>query len=136
VFLLACDHYIYLEEMPEAALQIDHRVPFEVAGESETMSPDEFMLLCGSANRAKSWSCEHCDNWPKLKKRDVCLSCYWAYPENHSHIAMQQLRRVDLLWQGDETKQYERLKADAAEAGLAIPDFVKDVLRKALAGGK
>jgi hypothetical protein len=28
------------------------------------------------------------------------------------------------------------LKADAAEAGLAIPDFVKDVLRKALAGGK
>ena len=122
--------------MPEAALQIDHRVPFEVAGESETMSPDEFMLLCGSANRAKSWSCEHCDNWTKLKKREVCLSCYWAYPENHSHIAMQQLRRVDLLWQGDETKQYERLKADAAEAGLAIPDFVKDVLRKALAGGK
>ena len=31
--------------------------------------------------------------------------------------AMQQLRRVDLLWQGEETKQYERLKADAAEAG-------------------
>ncbi len=129
-----CRCFIYLEEMPEAALQIDHRVPFEVAGESVTMSPDEFMLLCGSANRAKSWSCEHCDNWTKLKKREVCLSCYWAYPENHSHIAMQQLRRVDLLWQGDETKQYERLKADAAEAGLAIPDFVKDVLRRALAG--
>ena len=63
-----CRCFIYLEEMPEAALQIDHRVPFEVAGESETMSPDEFMLLCGSANRAKSWSCEHCDNWTKLKK--------------------------------------------------------------------
>ncbi len=129
-----CRCFIYLEEMSEAALQIDHRVPFEVAGESVTMSPDEFMLLCGSANRAKSWSCEHCENWTKHKKREVCLSCYWAYPENHSHIAMQQLRRVDLLWQGDETKQYERLKADAAEAGLAIPDFVKDVLRKALAG--
>jgi len=129
-----CRCFIYLEEMPEAALQIDHRAPFEVAGESVTMSPNEFMLLCGSANRAKSWSCEHCGNWTKLKKRQVCLSCYWAYPENHSHIAMQQLRRVDLLWQGDETKQYERLKADAAEAGLAIPDFVKDVLRKTLAG--
>jgi hypothetical protein len=49
---------------------------------------------------------------------------------------MQQLRRVDLLWQGDETKQYEQLKADAAKAGQAIPDFVKDVLRKALAGWK
>ena len=48
---------------------------------------------------------------------------------------MQQLRRVDLLWQGDETKQYDRLKADAAAAGLAIPDCVKDVLRKALVGG-
>jgi len=130
-----CRCFIYLEEMPEAALQIDHRVPFEVAGESETMSPEEFMLLCGSANRAKSWSCEHCENWKHKKDREVCLSCYWAYPENHSHVAMKQLRRVDLLWQGTETKQYERLKADAAEAGLAIPDFVKDVLRKALAAG-
>jgi hypothetical protein len=49
---------------------------------------------------------------------------------------MQQLRRVDLLWQGDETKQYERLKADAAEAGMNIPDFVKEVLRKSLSGRK
>jgi len=130
-----CRCFIYLEKMPEAALQIDHRVPFEVAGESKTMSPEEFMLLCGSANRAKSWSCEHCENWKHLKDREVCLSCYWAYPENHSHVAMKQLRRVDLLWQGTETKQYERLKTEAAEAGLAIPDFVKDVLHKALADG-
>lgn len=130
-----CRCFIYLEEMPEAALQIDHRLPFEVAGESETMSPEEFMLLCGSANRAKSWSCEHCENWKHQKDPGICLSCYWAYPENHSHVAMKQLRRVDLLWQGSETKQYDRLKADAAEAGLAIPDFVKNVLRKALTAG-
>lgn len=129
-----CRCFIYLEEMPEAALQIDHRVPFEVAGESATMTPDDFMLLCGSANRAKSWSCEHCDNWHNAKQREVCLTCYWASPENHAHIAMQQLRRVDLLWQGAETAQYDRLKADAAQAGLAIPDFVKQVLRKALGG--
>ena len=127
-----CRCFIYLEEMPEAALQIDHRVPFEVAGESEAMSPEDFMLLCGSANRAKSWSCEHCENWRSQKDRKVCLTCYWAYPENHTHVAMKQLRRVDLLWQGDETEQYERLKADAAEAGMAIPDFVKEVLRKAI----
>jgi len=127
-----CRCFIYLEEMPEAALQIDHRVPFEVAGESETMSAEEFMLLCGSANRAKSWSCEHCENWRSQKDRGVCLTCYWAFPENHTHIAMKQLRRVDLLWQGDETAQYERLKADAAEAGMPIPDFVKEVLRRAI----
>jgi len=128
-----CRCFIYLEEMPEAALQIDHRIPFEVSGESETMSPDDFMLLCGSANRAKSWSCEHCENWKQQKSREICISCYWAYPENYSHVAMKQLRRIDLLWQGIETEQYERLKSDAAEAGVAIPDFVKDVLRKALA---
>lgn len=127
-----CRCFIYLEEMTEAALQIDHRVPFEVAGESATMSPEDFMLLCGSANRAKSWSCEHCENWRSQKDREVCLTCYWAYPENHTHVAMKQLRRVDLLWQGDETAQYERLKADAAEAGMAIPDFVKEVLRRAI----
>lgn len=127
-----CRCFIYLEEMPEAALQIDHRVPFEVAGESETMSPEDFMLLCGSANRAKSWSCEHCENWRSRKDREVCLTCYWAYPESHTHVAMKQLRRVDLLWQGEETEQYERLKADADEAGLPIPDFVKEVLKKAV----
>ncbi len=127
-----CRCFIYLEEMPEAALQIDHRVPFEVAGESETMSPEDFMLLCGSANSAKNWSCSHCENWRSQKDREVCLTCYWAYPENHTHVAMKQLRRVDLLWQGNDTEQYERLKADAAEAGMAIPDFVKDVLRKAI----
>ncbi len=130
-----CRCFIYLEEMPEPALQMDHRVPFEVAGESETMSPEDFMLLCGSANRAKNWSCEHCENWSNAKSREVCLSCYWASPENHTHVAMQQLRRVDLIWQGVETAQYEQIKADAAEAGLAIPEFVKDVLRNALVAG-
>ncbi len=115
----------------QASLQVDHRVPYEVAGESETMSPDEFMLLCASANRAKSWSCEHRENWKKLKHREICLTCYWAYPENHTHVAMEELRRLDLIWEGASTAQYEQLKADAAKAGLAIPDFVKEVLRRA-----
>ena len=126
-----CKCFIYVEEMPVADLQIDHRVPFEVGGESASMAPDEFMLLSGSANRAKSWSCEHCENWKNVKQREVCLSCYWAYPESYEHIAMKQVRRVDLLWQGDETQQYEQLKADAAEAGMAVPEFVKEVLRRA-----
>jgi hypothetical protein len=43
---------------------------------------------------------------------------------------MRELRRVDLLWQGQETEQYEKLKADAAEAGMEVPEFVKEVLRK------
>ncbi|MEK6798856.1 MAG: HNH endonuclease [Planctomycetota bacterium] len=44
-------------------LQIDHRVPYEVAGDEEgEPDPAQFMLICGSCNRAKSWSCEHCRN--------------------------------------------------------------------------
>ncbi len=127
-----CRCSIYLETLPEADLQIDHRVPYGIGGESETMSTEDFMLLCRSANRAKSWSCEHCENWRNLKKREVCLSCYWANPENYTHVGMLQLRRVDLMWEGAETDHYERLKSDAASARMPIPEFVKEILRKSL----
>ena len=45
-------------------LQIDHRIPYEIAGDkvSSSISVKEYMPLCGSCNRAKSWSCEHCYN--------------------------------------------------------------------------
>ncbi|MDY0096184.1 MAG: HNH endonuclease, partial [Candidatus Vecturithrix sp.] len=102
-----CQCFIYLEEMDERELQIDHRIPYEVGGEPELL-PEHFMLLSGSANRAKSWSCEHCENWNLLKDRKSCVSCYWAYPENYSHIAMKPIRRIDLLWQGDEIAAYEK----------------------------
>jgi beta-galactosidase len=44
------------------------------------------MLLCPSANRAKSWTCEHCKN--RIKK-DVafCIKCFWTHPEKYDHIA-------------------------------------------------
>jgi hypothetical protein len=45
---------------------------------------------------------------------------------------MQQIRRVDLVWQGEEVTQYNKLKSDAAKAGLEIPQFVKEVLARAL----
>lgn len=127
-----CRCFIYLEPMDAAALQLDHRVPYEVAGDGEELKAEEFMLLCGSANRAKSWSCEHCENWRQLKDKTICLSCYWACPENYTHVAMRQIRRVDLLWQGGETAQHDKLKADAAKAGVTIPDFVKRIIAKAL----
>jgi hypothetical protein len=124
--------FIYLEEIPERELQIDHRVPYEVAGDSADLNPDDYMLLCGSANRAKSWSCEHCHNWVNLKKKDVCLSCYWAYPENYTHVAMQQVRRLDLMWQGKEIVQYEKLKTKALRVGKGVPNFVKEIIEKAI----
>jgi len=45
---------------------------------------------------------------------------------------MRQIRRIDLVWQGEEVAQYDRLKADAAKSGLEIPQFVKDILAKVL----
>ena len=77
---------IYLEEMDDAVLQVDHRVPYEIGGEHDESDIDCFMLLSPSANRAKSWSCEHCPNWDK-KDYDFCLRCFWAHPENYDHIA-------------------------------------------------
>lgn len=127
-----CRCFIYLERMAASDLQIDHRVPYEVAGDCGELKSEDFMLLCGSANRAKSWSCEHCENWRNIKQRSVCLSCYWAFPENYSHVAMRQIRRIDLIWQGEETIQYEKLKSDAAKSGAEIPQFVKEILAKAL----
>jgi hypothetical protein len=69
---------IYMAPFPERELQIDHRVPFEVLGDVQgsVASVDDYMLLCGSANRAKSWSCEHCVNWLELKKVEICRNCY------------------------------------------------------------
>lgn len=70
-----CKCFIYLEVVDKRELQIDRRIPFEIDGEPE-FSSEHFMLLYGSANRAKSWSCEHCENWSIIKDKSICLSCY------------------------------------------------------------
>ena len=79
--------FIWQEELPACDLQVDHRISFEIAGEPEdSANPAHWMLLCASANRQKSWACEHCENW-KAKKPEQCARCFWAYPENYTHIA-------------------------------------------------
>jgi hypothetical protein len=128
-----CKCFIYLEEVDERELQIDHRIPFEVDGEPN-LEPENFMLLCGSANRAKSWSCEHCENWHSMKDKSICLSCYWAYPENYTHIAMRQVRRIDLLWEGDDVEIYERLKQQAISLDKEVSEFVKEIIEQEVGG--
>lgn len=129
-----CRCFIYLEEVKERDLQIDHRIPFEIKGDkvSDELNADDFMLLSGSANRAKSWSCEHCKNWLNIKKTDICSECYWAYPENYIHIAMHQIRRIDVLWQAEEIEQYELLKEKAAADDKEMPEFIKEIIRNEL----
>ena len=56
--------------------------------------------------------------------------CYWAYPESYTHIAMRDIRRLDMLWSGDEISDYDILIAEAAKAKKDAPDYVKKVLRQ------
>lgn len=113
-------------------LQIDHRVPYEVSGDA---GPDErdvrdYMLLCASCNRAKSWSCEHCINWLEERSPEVCTSCYWASPEAHKHIALNEIRRLDVLWSGNEIEVYEKLRKRAEQLQSSMPEYVKKVLKR------
>lgn len=125
---------IYLEDFVERDLQIDHRVPFEVGGEilEAIDDPRGYMLLSRSANRAKSWSCEHCVNWLELKKTEICRRCYWAYPEDYDHIAMQQVRRVDILWSGEEITVYEQLQERTLELQKELPAYIKEIIERHL----
>ena len=132
--MYGCRCAIYLEPFEERDLQIDHRIPFEVAGDAaEGLSETEgFMLLCGSANRAKSWSCEHCVNWLEQKDAEICRSCYWAYPENYTHIAMRPARRLDIMWSGAEVGVYDRLKKKTEELQQDMPAYVKKIIERNL----
>lgn len=123
---------ICFQEYEERYLQIDHRVPYEVAGDVEFDERDtgSYMLVCGSCNRAKSWSCEHCRNWTELKSAKTCRSCYWASPESYAHVAMQDARHLHLVWLGKETKAYDALKQTAETSSQSMPDYVKKALSR------
>jgi len=129
---LGCKCSVCLESYEDRYLQIDHRVPYEVAGDVDTEERlvADYMLLCGSCNRAKSWSCEHCVNWIGAKDSKVCEICYWAKPEEYKHIALKEIRRLDVVWSGEEIAVYEALKQRAAKAKNNVPNYVKAVLKQ------
>ena len=100
--------FIYHAIMDENILQVDHRVPYEIGGEPDENDIEKYMLLCPSANRAKSWACEHCENWIK-KVIAFCVVCYWASPDEYEHIAGNQERVISVMFTGDEVADYMRL---------------------------
>lgn len=119
------------KSMSSKQLQVDHRVPYVVAPDdhSKLADADDFMLVCGPCNRAKSWSCEHCENWSTTKIVETCLSCFWSNPDNYHHVAMVDSRRLDLTWQGEEVRDYDELKARADSRKQPLPEFVKEALK-------
>ena len=112
-------------------LQIDHRIPYEIAGDVDFSATDThaYMLICGSCNRSKSWSCEHCPNWI-TKQSAICEQCYWANPTEYEHIATRLVRRADLIWEGDEVEVFNQIKASALAESLTISQYIKQLLRK------
>lgn len=122
--------FIYNEQMNEQELQIDHRVPYEIAGDPEgDFKAEDFMLLSPSANREKDWACEHCENWKTNKEIEICKKCYWAYPEKYEHVAMKQIRRIDIEWQEEEIPWYEQLKELAKYVNQDVQTVIKDILK-------
>jgi hypothetical protein len=106
-------------------LQLDHRIPYEVAGETQRYEEDPYQVLDGRCNRKKSWTCEHCENWIKTRDLDICRTCYWASPEEYSHVAMRQERRVEVVWTGGEVKGFERIKADSERNHRSVAEEIK-----------
>jgi hypothetical protein len=112
-------------------LQVDHRVPYQVAGDRPEgdLRPRDYMLVCGSCNRAKSWSC---GNLREGQRFAVCRSCYWARPDRYRHVALVPCRRLDLVWLGqDGVKVYDGLTRAAARQGNSVRELAMDVLRRA-----
>ena len=118
----------------ERYLQIDHRVPYEISSDSHNFQQnmEDYMLLCGSCNRAKSWSCEHCNNWAAQKQIEFCMKCYWGNPSNYDHIALQEIRRLELVWQDDEIKYFKALQKEAEESNLQLSQHIKSLIERHL----
>ena len=123
---------VCLVEFDSRYLQIDHRVPYEVAGEEQKdpLEPSDFMLLCGSCNRAKSWSCEHCPNLLEERNRKVCLTCYWASPKAYKHVALRGIRRLEVVWTEKEVEVFQRIQRKVEASHTAMPNYVKAVIER------
>ncbi len=110
-------------------LQVDHRVPYEVAGESLKSRTDTYMVLCGTCNRRKSWICEHCPNLLKGKEVKTCQTCYWANPENHKHVATEKLRRVDVVFVAEEADEFDQFRKRCDQKGKSTAQGLKELVR-------
>ena len=114
----------------EQDLQVDHRVPYHIAGDPELpFRTEDFMAVSSAMNRAKSWECEHCINWEE-RDVDTCLSCYWAYPDSeYAHVATRPLRRADVVWVGEEqVNSFDELRAWALSEGILVPEAIRQII--------
>lgn len=122
--------FVYLQPMEERLLQIDHRIPYEIGGEQDN-NIDCYMLLSPSANRAKSWTCEHCPNWTR-KDLEFCSNCFWAHPENYTHIAGREERQIVITFSNNEIDDYNQLISlvGKEKAEDKIKELISEYIKK------
>lgn len=116
---------------PSQQLQVDHRIPYMIEGDegNSTLTVENFMVLCRECNRAKSWVCETCNNGAGVKDPNVCRECYWAFPEHYSHVATVPIRRLTIVWRGEqEIAIYGILEDLARSEGKPMADIVKEAV--------
>jgi hypothetical protein len=88
------------------------------------------MLLSPQMQRSKSWACEHCDN-ARVANLAICKTCYWASPDNYTHVALNDERRLELTFSEVDASIYDRLKLAAARMKITVHELAKRVLASA-----
>lgn len=116
-------------EYTDRTLQADHRVPYEICGDSAgRIIADELMLLCPSCNRGKSWDCEHCPNW-SIKDPETCRTCLWSGEKDYSHVGTLLERRLTVVMRGKAgVAAYTRVVARAGRLKQTVNEFVCNLL--------
>jgi len=125
------------EEFDEKLLQIDHRIPFEFMENSDALNPQitDFMLLCPECNRKKDQATrEGCAKTCFLSgDLNIIRSCFWASPENYTHICMKPIRYSEITWNGkNELSDYKNLKYFAEEHDISINQAIKHIVHEYL----
>lgn len=117
--------FLYYEKYPERTLQIDHRIPYEIGGDPADMTNiDYFMLLSPSANREKSWACEHCSNF-KTKDIEFCKTCFYAYPDKkYTHVADAQENKIELIFKENDKDLYDEIVEKSKEMKSSPSDYI------------
>ena len=108
-------------------------MPYQIGGDKGLAERNvcAFMLLDKQSQRLKSWSCEHCPNFLIKRSPEVCLACFWASPEDYSHIATEDIRRTEVVWQGIDVPVHDRLQDRAKSGGITMVELLKRLARRA-----
>lgn len=114
-------------------LQIDHRIPYRLAGENGLPKdhPEDFQLLSAASQKQKSKICEgECQNFKSVKNPEICKDCYWAYPEDYNHIATQQIRVLNVGFLDKDVELFERIKSASLQSGLSMDQLIIDLIKQ------